>query len=183
MAGTVANPRIWLLGDVYAGAVGTTAPTDTSTSLNAAFKALGLLSEDGVTESRDEDVTDHFAWGGILYRTTRAKHKRTFKVMCLEDNQYVFDLVNPGSTDSTATGTTTRTVKVPTSNPMAFVIELTDGAYIARKSIPRGEVIEVGDVVYGEADAAMRELTIAVYPTSAGVLYTEITTDPAAAVA
>lgn len=182
MAGTTTNPRIWLSADVYAGVIGTTAPTDTSTSLNAAFKALGLLSEDGLTESRDEDVSDHYAWGGILVRTVRSKHKRTFKVVCLEDNQYVFPLVNPGSTQSTSTGTTTRSVKVPTSNPMAFVFELTDGSYVTRISIPRGEVIEVGDVVRSESEMTMRELTIAVYPTAAGVLYAEITTDPAAAV-
>lgn len=180
MAGTVANPRIWLLGDVYVGAVGTTAPTNTTTALNAGFHPLGLLSEDGLTEMREEDSTDHYAWGSILVRTTRSKHKRTFKVSVLEDNRIVFDLVNPGSTNVLASGVQGRTVKVPGSNPKAFVFQMTDGDYISRISIPRAEVTEVGDVVRNEADMVTRELTITVYPTSAGVLYTEYTTDPAA---
>lgn len=182
MAGDTENPRIYRLGDVYAGDLDTPAPTDVETALNAGFEPLGLLSEDGLTESREEEVTDHYAWGGILVRTTRSKHKRSFRVTALEDNPIVFDLVNPGSTAETAGGVTTREVSVPVSSPKAFVFEVTDGDYVARIHVARGEVIEVGDVVRGEADMVMRELTINVYPDEEGLLYTEITSDPAATV-
>src|SRR5689334_13641230 len=97
MAGDTDNPRVWVNADVYVGDVGSTAPTDIDTAIDADFTALGLLSEDGMTESREDDKTDHYAWGGILVRTTRSKHKRTIKVIALEDNPVVFDLVNPGS--------------------------------------------------------------------------------------
>lgn len=182
MAGDTDNPRIWLLGDVFVAPVGTTAPTTVSAALDDAFDALGLLSEDGLTESRDEDSTDHYAWGSILIRTVRSKHKRTFKVTALEDNPVVFDLVNPGSTATTASGVTTRTVKVPTSNPKAFVIQTKDGAVTRRRAIAKGEVTEVGDIVSAEGDIEGKELTITVYPSSAGVLYTDITDDAQAAV-
>lgn len=180
MAGSTANPRIWLLGDVYFATVGSTAPTDTTTALAAAWKALGLLSDDGLTESREEDSEDKYAWGSILYRTIRSKHKRTFKVTVLEDNKDLFTLVNPGSSAVTATSITTRTVKVPTSNPQAFVFQVQDGTIIKRILVPRGEVTEVGDVVYSEGDPAAKELTITVYPDSSQVLYKEITDDPQA---
>ena len=181
MTGSTANPRVWLNGDVYAGPVGTTAPTDTSTALDTAFKALGLLSEDGTEETRDDDTAEFYARGGLLIRTSKSKHKRQIKVTVLEDNPVVQGLINPGSTATTSTGTTTRSVKVPTANPMAFVIEDRDGSYVTRKSIARGEVIEVGPEKRGP-EMTMRELTIVVYPSAAGVLYTEITTDPAAVV-
>lgn len=181
MAGDTANPRIWLNGDVRYAPVGTTAPTDTTTAYAATWKVLGLLSEDGLTESRDEDSNDFYAWGSILVRTVRSKHKRTFQVTTLEDNSAVWSLVNPGSAaPTTATGTTTRVVKVPSANPLAFAFDTVDGTVTKRLIVPRGEVTEIGDIVRGEGDMEMRELTVTVYGASDGVLYREITNDPQA---
>ena len=181
--GDIANPRIWTDADVYVADVGSTAPTDTATAWAAAWEAVGLLSEDGLSEARDDDETDHFAYGSILVRTTRSKHKRTMVVTVLEDNPVVFDLVNPGSTAATATGTTTRTVKVPQPNPKAFGLELRDGDVTMRRVIPRGEAFVSADVEV--TDSAMRqyELTINVYPAADGTLYIELTDDPQAAAA
>lgn len=178
MAGNTDNPRIWVNGDVYVGAVGSTAPTNVATALAAAWQVLGLLSEDGLTESREEDSTDHFAWGGILVRTRRSKHKRTFKVAALEDNYTVFGLVNPGSSQPPVSGGVfTRSIYVPTADPRAFVFHNVDGSNIRRIYIPRGEVTEVGDIVSSDSEMTMRELTITVYPDSAGLLYKEFSND------
>lgn len=183
MAGDTDNPRIWVDGDVYTAIVGSSEPTNTTSPWAAAWDALGLLSEDGLTESREEDSTDHYAWGGILVRTRRSKHKRTFVVSALEDNPVVQDVINPGSTTLTQLGITTRTVKVPEPNERMFGIELVDGEIIKRIVIPRGEVTQVGDTVYVDSQMQMRELTITVYPDETGVLYKEITDDPQAVVA
>lgn len=182
MAGNTDNPRVWLNADVYAGPVGTTAPTDTTTALNVAFEALGLLSEDGASMSSDQDSTDMWAWGGILVRTIRSKNKKTFKVTALEDNPVVFGLVNPGSSAVTATGTTTRTIKTPTANPQAFVIELTDGTVKKRIVIPKGEVSEVAEVTLSDTEMTAYELTISIYAASDGTQYLEITDDAQAVV-
>jgi hypothetical protein len=180
MSGDTDNPRIWINADVLVAPVGTTAPTNLTGAWNVAFEALGLLSEDGMTEARDADVTDHFAWGGIHIRTTRSKFKRTFVVTALEDNPVVFDLVNPGSEASTTGGVTTRTVKVPESDPRAFGFELVDGAITTRRIIPRGEVTAVAEVKSSDSDMTMYQLTITVYADADGVLYTDITNDPQA---
>lgn len=183
MAGDTDNARIWVNADVYVAPVGSTAPTGVSAPLDAAFDALGLLAEDGMTESREEEVTDHHAYGGVLVRTTRSKHKRTMTVTALENNPVVYDLVNPGSTAVTATGVTTRTVVVPTSpNPKAFVLELVDGDVTNRRVIPRGEVTAVGDVTFDDNELQGYELTITIYPASDGTLYKDITDDPQATV-
>lgn len=179
MAGDTANPRIWLGADVFVAPVGTTAPTDLTTALNASFKALGLLSEDGMTESREQDSEDKHAYGGLLVRTVRSKHKRTIKVTALEDNLVVWGLVNPGSTAATASGVTTRTVKVPSaSDPRAWVLELVDGAVKKRRAIPKGEVVEVADVTISDSEISMYELTIVVYPAADATLYKDIDNDP-----
>src|SRR5687768_10959035 len=104
MAGDVANPRIWTNADVYTAPLGTTAPTDVAAAWGAGWDPVGLLAEDGLTESRDSDSNDFYAWGGTLIRTVRSKHKRTFTVTALEDSHLVWELTNPGSTAATATG-------------------------------------------------------------------------------
>ncbi len=182
MAGDTANPRLWEGADFYTAPVGSTAPTDTTTALAAAWKAAGLLSEDGASESRDQDSSDLYAWGGKLVRTTKSKHKRQIKVTCLEENLVVYGLVNPNSTAATTTGVTTRTVKVPKADPRAFLLELKDGAITKRRVIPKGEVTEVGEVTLSDSELQAFELTITIYPSSTDVLYLDITDDPQAVV-
>ncbi|WP_369190159.1 hypothetical protein [Streptomyces sp. R08] len=143
-----------------------------------AWDAVGLLSEDGASEARDEDTSDFYAWGGKLIRTQRSKHKRTITVTALEDNLVVFGLVNPGSTVATATGVNTRTVKIPKSEKRAFVLEMIDGDITRRRHIPTGEVTEVGEVSLSESDLQAFELTITIYPDVNDVLYFDIDNDP-----
>jgi hypothetical protein len=182
MAGDTTNPRVWLNGDVYTSPVGTAAPTTVTAAWASPWSPVGLLSEDGLVESRSQTSTDFYAWGGILIRTVRSKKTRSFKVTCLEDNDDVFGLVNPGSTAATATGLTTRTVKTPGSDIRAFGIEIADGTTIKRRSIPRAEVVDVSDVTFADASVTGFELTVNVYPASDGTLYVDLTNDPAAAV-
>lgn len=190
MAGDVDNPRIWANADVYVADVGQAGPITTTDAWPAPWDALGLLSEDdGIVESRDQDVTRHYAYGSILVRTTRSKHTRTIKVTALEDTLLVYGLVNPGSLSETAGAATTRTVVVPQTDPRSFGLEVRDGDITKRRIIPRGEITEVGDVQYSDDEMTTYELTIEVYPvideatygTPLGVLYLDITDDPQAA--
>ena len=180
MAGDISNPRIWEGADAYVAPYGASQPADVITAWPVGWQPLGLLSEDGASEARDQDVTDHYAWGGTLVRTTKSKHKRSIKITCLEDNPVVFDIVNPGSAASTdETGLTTRTVKTPTADPRAFGLELRDGDITRRRIIPKGEVITVGEVKFADAEMTGYELTINIYPVN-DVLYIDLTDDPQA---
>lgn len=184
MEGDADNVNIWESADVLVADVGTTAPVDTSSAFGAGWDPLGLLSaDDGLTETREEDRSDHYAWGGVLVRTVRSKHKRTFQVTILEDTAITFGLINPGSTQSTTTGVTTRVVKKPIADPKAFAFETVDGATTSRKLIPKGEITEVGEVVRKEDDMSAVTITVTVYPASDGTLYREITDAPGAVVA
>lgn len=180
MAGDIANPRVWTNADVYTAPLGTTAPVDVAADWAAGWDAVGLLSEDGITMSREEDSTDLYAYGGILVRTVRSRHKRTITVTALEDNLTVFGLVNPGSEATTTGGVTTREIRVPRPDPRAFGLEMRDGPYTKRRLIPKGEVVAVGDVVTSDTAIEMYELTINIYPDADGVLYVELTDDPQA---
>lgn len=190
MAGDTANVRVWTHADVYVAPVGTTAPTDIETELAEEWKALGLLHEDGLTFGRENESTDLFEFSGGLVKTIRSKHKRTFTVTPLENSHLVWSLANPGSTAATVQGdpgakaVTTRTVKTPISGDMrAFVIELREGDLaIARRVVPRGELVEIAEETILSTDYPVGEWTINIYPTADGVLFLEITDDAAAVV-
>lgn len=183
MAGNTANPRLWEGADLWVAPKGTALPATLSDAMTTvpAWEAVGLLSEDGASESRDEDSNDFFAWGGKLIRTQRSKHKRTITATCLEDNPVVWKLVNPGSpTPVTTTGVTTRKVMVPKSERHAMVLELTDGDITTRRFLKDAEVSEVGEVSLSDSDLQAYELTITIYPEADGTLYEDITDDPQA---
>lgn len=181
--GDVNNPRIWAGAEVLKAPQETAAPTSPTAS-TAGWDSLGLLSEDGgITETREEEVTDHFVQGPdevLLARTTRTRHKRTFSFVVAEDNAVVFGLINPGSTVETDGGLTTREVKAPQVAPASYLIRQKDGDVARQLHIHKGEVTEVGDVETPPGAIAVKEVTVTVYPTDDGVLYTELTNDPQA---
>lgn len=178
MPGDSDNVRIWLDADVAVADVGATAPTNVTDALAAGWDYVGLLSEDGMAEGREEERTDHYAWGGTLVRTTRSKHKRTIKVTALEDNPVVRSLVEPAATVATAGGVTTRTVKAPGPNPKAFVFETVDGTITRRRYVPRGEAFLDEEVAATETEPSKYVLTVNIYPDDDEVLYLDISDDP-----
>jgi hypothetical protein len=175
MSGDPTNAALWQNADVYIAPSGTAGPTDVSTAWGASWDAVGLLDGDkGFTEARSDTSNDHYAWGGILVKKTKSKHKRTIKFIALEDNATVFGLVNPGSTRATASGITTASVHVPTNAEFAIGFEVRDGSKVRRRSVLRATLDSVGDVVDSEGSLAAYEVTVVLYPASDGTLYTDV---------
>lgn len=182
MAGDPTKASIWSNADVYKAPVGTTGPTNTWTAWPAAWNLVGLLDGDeGFTEARDEETAEHYAWGGILVKSTRSKHKRTIRFVALEDNNVVFELLNPGSTKGAlVAGVTTDIIRVPVSQEWAFGFETRDGNKIRRRVVDRGEVTEVAEIVDNESELTVYDMTTTLYPDSSGVLYKTISGPPVA---
>lgn len=179
MAGDTTNASLWTGADVYIhDTPGTAGPDDTVAAWPTGWNPVGLLDgEEGFTIARDEDTEDHYAWGGILVKQSRSKHKRTVKFVCLEDNAVTFGLVNPGSTRGTAdvlTGEVTSTIKVPQSREFGIGFEVRDGNQIKRRVALRASVEEVGEIKEAESELSVFEITAVILPDADGTLYTEI---------
>lgn len=146
-----------------------------SSAWAAGWTAVGLLDGDaGFAEAREDESNEIYAWGGLLVKKTKSKHKRTIKFVALEDNAAVFGLLNPAGTRTTASGVTTSTVKVPTLTEFAIGFETRDGSKVKRRAIKRAVVEEIGEVLESEAGLTVYEITVAIYPESDGTLYTEV---------
>lgn len=182
MSGTQANARIWNILDVYRGPLGTTAPVDVATPLDADFVKLGFLDEDGGLEfAMARTVTDHYAYGGNLLRTGVKAQKHTFKFWAVEDTPDVHALWNPGGTPATVSGLTTVSLTNWIPNPGAFVLHMSDGADVTERIvIPRGDVVDPPDSQKLTDDGlALMGLTITAYSDDDGVWGVKITDNPA----
>ena len=156
MAQTAANvsagkPAIG--GAIWRAVAGTTLPTDATTALDAAFKALGYCSEDGLTNSNSPETTDIKAWGGD-------------KVLNLEVLKAVY-----GSSNVSGTLSTGITVEANADEPEegVWAIDMVmNSKTVKRVVIPHGKISEIGDISYTDSDAVGYEVTITALPDASG---------------
>lgn len=184
MSGDAKNTALWSGADVFIAPEGTAGPEDLVTPWGTDWKVAGLLDgEEGITEARDGDTSEHYAWGGILFKRTSSKHKRTFKFVALEDNDVIFSLVNPGSTRTSTGGVRKGKIKVPKGFRFAVGFEVREDEKTKRRFALSAEVQEIGEIKESETDPTVYEITVVIFPEADGTLYNTVETDPATAAA
>ncbi|MCY4726698.1 hypothetical protein NYO98_10450 [Nocardioides sp. STR2] len=175
MSGNTENARLWADADVYVNpdVASATIPASITEAFAAAWGQVGLLNgEDGFTEAREEETGDHYAWGGILVRTSRRNFKLTKAFSALEDNATTRSLLWPGSTAGK--------LIVPRPVPVKVGFETRDGDIVRRLITARYAVITVnGDITENESDLTKYELLATIYPNAAGELFIEQKSDDA----
>lgn len=168
------NVRVGLTGAVYTAPIGTTAPTDSSSSFAAGWEDLGWIDENGVTESYSDNVKEIKGWqGGATVRRVISSSEATLKFTAIESNPLVLELYHKGDT----VGSNKIEVHAPTPDERAFAIDVIDGANHLRLYVPRGEVTERGDIVYKSDDAVAYELTVTCYPDADGLVLVKFSDD------
>lgn len=177
------NVRVWQTGAVYYAPKNTSLPNDLDTDLPGTWKDLGFLDQDSGAEWQEsEDTSDYFVWGGGRARRLYSKHTKSVKVVCSESNAELIGLINPDHDASETGGVTTLDIAPPTHEPMAFVIEETDGTEIKRRRcFKRGTVSVTNNPTDGETGVTLVELTIDFSIDSSGAYGIEITNEPAVA--
>ena len=174
MAQTAANvsagkPAIG--GAIWRAVAGTTLPTDATTALDAAFKALGYCSEDGLTNSNSPETTDIKAWGGDTVLNIQEEKTDTFQFTLIEVlNLEVLKAVY-GSSNVTGTLSTGITIEANADEPeeAVWAIDMVmNSNTVKRVVIPHGKISEIGDIEYTDSDAVGYEVTITALPDASG---------------
>lgn len=169
MSGSPEQANIWGDANVYvAFDLEAENPATIEDEFGADWELVGLLDgEEGFSDTRDEDTEDHYAWGGILIRTSRRNFKWSRTFTALETNDVTDRLRWPGSTASE--------IVVPSGNRIESVkvaFEVIDGDETRRLiSRERAEITVDGDTNENEQDIASVPFRATVYPDSDGVLF------------
>jgi hypothetical protein len=152
----VAAAKPFAGGGVYYTSVLTTAlPTDATTALNAAFKPLGYVGEDGIRPARDTSVNKVKAFGGDVVAALLADESRSFEFDLLEVfsqdvNEFVYGTANV-TTTAAIVGTGTKVaVQDKGGKPVQciFVFELKHGAKRRRLVVPIGDPTITNEAPY-----------------------------------
>lgn len=161
---TASNVLVGTTGGVHIAPEGTTLPTNTTTALNAAFDEVGYISDDGVTQSISEDITDLKAWqNGDVVRKIQTSHDLTYQFTMIETSDVTLEAYygNYAAGAVQITGTQL--------DHHAWVLEVEDGDDDIRIVIPDGQITERGDIVYQNGDAIGYPVTITAFPDDSGV--------------
>lgn len=186
MANTVTNvsagkPKV--SGAIYRAPLssGLVLPTDATTAPGTDFKALGYVSDDGLTNTNSPDSETIKAWGGDTVLTIQTEKPDEFQLTLIEVlNKDVLATVY-GSSNVTGTIETGITVNANADEPeeAAWIIDMVmRGGVLKRIVIPDGKVTEIGDIEYTDEDAVGYELTIQAMPDASGQTHYEYIQQP-----
>lgn len=163
-------------GAVYVAPLSTTLPTDATTALDAAFVCLGYVSEDGLENNNELDVSEIKAWGGnIVYRSLNGLDD-TFSLSLIESENV--DVLKNVYGDANVTVDTNGnvTINIVAEDPQEkiWVFELAmRGGRSKRIVIPDGAVTARETITYNDSDAVAYGITVSAYPDSTGKTHVE----------
>lgn len=169
--GNVSTGKPKVGGAIFKAPVGTALPTDASTALNAAFKSLGYISEDGLANSNSPESDTIKAWGGDAVATYQTDKADTFGFTMIESMS--LDVLKAVYGDGNVSGELSAgiTVKANTNelSSASWVVDmiLKDGA-LKRIVIPDATITEVGDITYKSDEAIGYEVTLTALQDNSG---------------
>lgn len=154
-------------GGVLRGPLGTALPTDVTTAPGVAFKALGYVSEDGLTETVERSTDKIRAWGGDTVKVVQTEYGVTYSFTLIEATREdvlkaVYGEGNVTTTPATSSAGALSTVVLnsETLEHAAWIFEIKDGDARIRIVVPDGQVTEIGEVTYADGEAVGYEVTV-----------------------
>jgi hypothetical protein len=155
--------RVAVTGVIAVAPTGSTAPTTASSVMAVAFKDLGYVGEDGVTETRDRSSDSIKAWQNAdIVREVITEANLTYQFVMIETKKETVELFY-GATVNTTDGSLI-VVPANTGGRRAYILDVIDGDQFIRTWIPQGEIIEVGEQVYANGEPIGYEVTVRAYP-------------------
>ena len=167
---TTGKPKVG--GAVYRAPAGTAAPTDAKTELPSAFKCLGYVSDEGVTNSTSIDSEEIKAWGGDTVLTPQTGKTDTFQLALLESLNV--EVLKAYFGDENVTGTDIKTglsVKCNSKelSSCVWVVEMIAAGNIPhRVVIPNAKPTEMEDITYVDNEPVSLGMTLTALPDEEG---------------
>lgn len=171
---SAAKPKIG--GGLFRAPLGTTTPTDAISDLISAFKNLGYISDDGVTNSNSPSTERKKAWGGDVVLEQQTEKPDEFKTTFIEVLNP--DVLKAVYGDKNVSGILSTGIEViATSDEQEEAVWVIDMIMrdntLKRVVIPRGKIKEIGDIVYKDDDMVGYEVTISAFPYAPGKTHRE----------
>lgn len=166
---TTGKPKIG--GGIWSAPVGTALPTDAVSVLNEAFKDLGYISDDGVTNSNAPDTDEIKAWGGDTVMTVQTGKEDTQQFTLIEATNLEALKAVYGQSNVTGDLDTGITIKVNAeeAEERAYVIDMKmRDDVLKRIVIPRAKVSDLGEITYNDSDPVGYETTLTCMPDDDG---------------
>lgn len=163
-------------GAVYVAPYGTPLPTNAHMALNAAFKGLGYVSEDGLVNSVETDTEEVNAWGGDLVLVGQTTFKETFTVNLIETAEEALK-VYFGEDNVVVEGngsiTVTQTNEMLPNVSVVFEMVMTGGR-IRRIVVPNAQIADrSGEITYVDGEPVAYPAMFVAYPDENGDTHKE----------
>lgn len=171
---TTGKPNI--AGAVYVGAIGSvTIPTDATSVLGSGFTCLGYVSDSGLENNNEMDVSAIKAWGGMIVYRSLNELDDNFKLTLIEsENVDVLKAVYGDENVTEDEGKVTINVKADDPEEKVWVFELSlRNGKAKRIVIPDGAVTSRDTITYNDSDAVGYGITVSAYPDANGNTHKE----------
>ena len=169
-------------GAIFRAPKGTTLPTSATEALDPAFKDIGYVSEDGVTNSNSRESEEIKAWGGTTVLSSQTSVTDTWAAQFIESiNVEVLKMVfgEDNVTGDIDTGIVV-TVNGAEAAEAAYVFDMVlKGGVLKRVVLPCAKMSELGDTVYKDSEAIAYDVTLACMPDESENLHYEYIITPA----
>lgn len=153
---------------------GSTAPTDATTGLAAAWKNAGMITENGLTGKVNTSSKDIKAYGSVqIQRKIVTDSSLSFDVAFLETNARVielyFGLAFNTLSPTVGTGAFNWTFGTYTRQLVAATFDMIDGTNRIRMYCPQVEVTDRKDFQVQNGSEVSWGVTLTAYPNTSGV--------------
>lgn len=163
-------------GAVYVAPAGTTLPTNATGALDAGFKNLGYVSDNGLVNDVKSSIQEVYAWGATKVLVGQTTFGETFTVELLETNADAL-AVYYGAGNVTVDGSGNITVKQSSAelDQCVVVFELVrTGGRIARIVLPNAKLVDrSGAIKYDDKSAVTYPAKFEALPDANGNTHTE----------
>ena len=148
-------------GYIFSAPVGTALPTDYATKLDAAYKCLGFISEDGYVETIEEDSNDIVDMNGDLMDSSNSNRVESAQVTFAEIKSETLKRQYGDDNVTDKNGMITVRHNSDSHPVFVYVLELIlKNGRRWRKVVPQGQSSELDDLTVASSELCQRPITI-----------------------